>query len=72
MIEVRRAVAAEMGQNGVSFLEAVRGWLSGLSARFGSWRNERDEDDATSAADPELVAALEFLASIIPEEREDG
>lgn len=49
----------------------LRSAAADLGARFGSWKSQGEEDeDILGCADPQLVAALEFLASLIPDEEE--
>jgi len=54
----------------LGLMEWLRTSLSALSAQFASWRNEGDEEELLGAADPELVAVLEFIASLLPREPE--
>ncbi len=68
MIEAEQARSWEVGQPTSGLLEWLRAALSNLSALFGSWKSDGDEEDLASGADPEVVAALQFLASIIPDE----
>jgi len=68
VMEAEQARGWEMVRPTVGLVEWLQTALSDLSARFASWKSEGDEDDPTAGADPELVAALQFLASIIPDE----
>jgi hypothetical protein len=52
-------------------VEWLRALLASLSARFASWKGEgEDEENLLGAADPELVAALEFIAALLKDEPE--
>ncbi len=68
MIEAEQVRTWEAGRPTLGPLEWLRAALSNLSALFGSWKSDGDEEDLVSGADPEVVAALQFLASIIPDE----
>ncbi len=68
VIQVRQSGTWELGRPVPALWEMLRSWLAGLNALFGSWKNEGGEDDdPTYGADPELVAALQFLAAILDE-----
>lgn len=68
MIEAEQAGSWEMGHKALALPEWLRAALSNLSARFGSWKDDGEEEDLMAGADPEVVAALQFLASIIPDD----
>lgn len=68
MLDAKQVRTWEAGRPTEGPLEWLRAAWSSLGARFGSWRTEPEEEDLLSGADPEVVAALQFLASIIPDE----
>ncbi len=70
MIEADQARSWDLDRPLDGPLEWLRGALSGLSARFGSWRVDEEDEDLMGTADPEVVAALQFLASILPDDDE--
>lgn len=72
MIQVKQTSAWEVVQPASGLLEWLRSALSGLNALFASWKNEGDDEELSGAgaADPELVAALQFIASLLSDEPE--
>lgn len=67
MIGAREVTSREGALPAPDLWEWARAFLLELGARFASWKSGC-EDDPGSAADPQLVAALEFLAGLMPEE----
>lgn len=67
-MEAEQARSWAMGHQVLALPEWLRAALAKLSALFGSWKDDGEEEDLMGAADPEVVAALQFLASIIPDE----
>lgn len=64
-----QAVVVEAAPEWVNPFEWLRSALATLGEKFGSWRNDdNDDNDVFGCADPQLVAALEFIASLIPDE----
>lgn len=61
----------DLASPSLAAMERLRLWLSELNARFGSWKTPDDEDDILNSADPQLVAALEFVASLFADEKEE-
>ncbi|MHB8993214.1 MAG: hypothetical protein ACYC66_16470 [Chloroflexota bacterium] len=70
MIEADQAGSWDLDRPLHGSLEWLRGVLSGLSARFGSWRVDEEDEDLMGTADPEVVAALQYLVSILPDDEE--
>lgn len=71
MVDAEQARAWEVGPPTLGLMEWLRAWLASWSARFDSWKTEGDEDDLLTGADPEMVAALQFLASLLPNDESD-
>ncbi|MGE5618082.1 MAG: hypothetical protein ACM3US_02355 [Sphingomonadaceae bacterium] len=70
MIEADRAGWRDLGRAPCDWLERLQGAFSDLNACFGSWRDDGGDEDQTAGADPEVVAALECLASILPDDED--
>ncbi len=64
------ARAWEVASPGLDPVEWLRVVMAELDAKFRSWKMPQEEDDLCGCADPQLVAALEFIAALIPDEDE--
>ncbi len=67
-MEVREAQALGIAQPGSGILEWLLSRLADLNTFFDSWKKDGGDEDALASADPELVAVLQFIASLLAEE----
>lgn len=70
MIDARQVIAMEAASPSLGHIEWLRAWLADLSARFGSWQADGDDDDLLSAADPQVVAVMQFIATLLADDQE--
>ncbi len=68
MMLSRQSLVLEAAPESVNPLEWLRSALAALWAKFGSWQPVEEDDEPLDCADPQLVAALEFIASLLPED----
>lgn len=71
MIGAREVASRERAWPALDPWEWVRAFLAEWGARLAAWKSG-GEDDPSSAADPQLVAALEILAGLMPEDADAG
>ncbi len=66
-----QARALELVSPGADLAQWLRSVLAELNTKFASWKVPDEGDDPYGCADPQLVAALEIIAAMFPDEKEN-